>query len=85
MTHEERLKQIDEYFKNLSIEEFEQNLIDCGINEIKPASYFGYELKSVHNCCPFNNMTKWNKFKLWIQNVPYFFMNLWWKITGKYQ
>jgi len=43
------------------------------------------ELKSPYEIYPFENMTKWDKFKLWLRaDVPYFFMNLWWKVTKKY-
>lgn len=35
MNHIERMKMIDEFFDNLSIEEFENLAIDCGFNEIK--------------------------------------------------
>jgi len=43
------------------------------------------ELKSPYEIYPFKNMTKWDKFKLWLRaDVPYFFMNLWWKVTKKY-
>ena len=43
------------------------------------------KLKSVYDCYPFTEMTKWDKFKLWLfADVPYFFMKLWWKVTKKY-
>jgi len=43
------------------------------------------ELKSPYEIYPFKNMTKWDKLKLWLRaDVPYFFMNLWWKVTKKY-
>lgn len=32
----ERIKEIDDHFANISIEEFEQNLIDCGLGQITP-------------------------------------------------
>lgn len=38
MNIEERLKQITEHFKNLSPEEFENNLIKSGVQEIKVSS-----------------------------------------------
>ena len=42
-------------------------------------------LKSPYECYPFTEMTRWDKFKLWLRaDVPYFFMDLWWKITKKY-
>lgn len=40
----ERLKRIDNFFENLSIEEFEQKLEAAGINEIKPSSGVDMEL-----------------------------------------
>jgi len=39
--HNERIKMIDEFFNNLTIEEFEKMAIDCGVEEIKPVSTFG--------------------------------------------
>jgi len=35
----ERLKAIKEHFENISIEEFEQNLIKAGMGEDKPMDY----------------------------------------------
>jgi len=40
----ERLKKIDNFFENLSIEEFEQKLEAAGINEIKSSSSVDMEL-----------------------------------------
>lgn len=40
----ERLKRIDDFFENLSIEEFEQKLEAAGINEIKSSSCDNKEL-----------------------------------------
>lgn len=36
MTFEERINQIEQHFKNISIEEFEKNLEASGIETIKP-------------------------------------------------
>jgi hypothetical protein len=36
MTFEERINQIEQHFKNISIEEFEKNLKASGIETIKP-------------------------------------------------
>lgn len=44
MKSNERVNLIDDFFKNLSIEEFEQILIRSGIDEIKPASDFDVEM-----------------------------------------
>ena len=33
-----RLKRIKDHFKNISIEEFEENLIKCGIDIIQPCN-----------------------------------------------
>ncbi|MDQ2085172.1 hypothetical protein RBH29_01820 [Herbivorax sp. ANBcel31] len=46
ISFKERLKMIDEFFDNLTMEEFEDTAIECGINEIKPSSHFGMELVS---------------------------------------
>ena len=46
MTHEDRLKQIDEYFKNITIQEFETTLEHAGIDRIKSCKDSGYELVS---------------------------------------
>ena len=35
MTSKERLKQINEHFKNVTVKEFEKNLIKTGIMEIE--------------------------------------------------
>jgi len=40
---EERIKMIDEFFNNLTVEEFEKMAIDCGVNEIEPVSSLGME------------------------------------------
>jgi len=40
----ERLQHIREHFDNISIEEFEQNLQRAGIEAIRPAAEFGYEM-----------------------------------------
>lgn len=43
------------------------------------------ELKSPYECYPFIDITKWNKFKLFLMaDIPYFFMKILWKITKKY-
>lgn len=44
MKSNERVNLIGDFFKNLSIEEFEQILIRSGIDEIKPASDFDVEM-----------------------------------------
>lgn len=38
MTYEERIRQIREHFKTISIEQFEINLERAGIGQIKPIS-----------------------------------------------
>lgn len=35
-THRERIKKIREHFNNISIEEFEKNLKEAGVDRIKP-------------------------------------------------
>lgn len=35
---------INKYFENLTIKKFEEDLIECGIETIKPASESGYKL-----------------------------------------
>ncbi len=44
MTLDERIQQINEHFKNLTVEEFENNLIECGIEVIKPSSLSGMRI-----------------------------------------
>lgn len=44
-THEKRMNKINEFFDNLTIEEFENLADECGINEIKPCSESNMELK----------------------------------------
>ena len=46
MTSEERIQKIKEHFANISMEEFEKNLEECGINEINSASEKGMSLHS---------------------------------------
>ena len=49
MDFNERIKAIDDFFSNLTVEEFEKIAIECGVNEIKPASSFGMELVSSYS------------------------------------
>ena len=42
--HKERIEKMKKHFNNISIEEFEQNLKEYGINEIKPAKESGWRL-----------------------------------------
>jgi len=43
------------------------------------------KLKSVYKTYPFSNMSKWQKFKLWLKaDVPYFFDKIWYRLTGKW-
>jgi hypothetical protein len=44
MTLDERIKHINDHFKNLTVEEFEKKLIECGIEVIKPASLSGMRI-----------------------------------------
>lgn len=44
MNYIERLKNIDDFFNNISIEEFEQKLEAAGILEIEPSSNYDMEL-----------------------------------------
>ena len=44
MNINEQIKNIDDFFKNLSIDEFERIAIDAGINESKSSSDYGMEL-----------------------------------------
>lgn len=40
----EKLKEIEEYFENLTVEEFEENLKKAGHGVIEPSSKSGFEL-----------------------------------------
>ena len=40
----EELKRIDDFFKDMSIDEFDNMLIRCGVGEIRDASKIGMEL-----------------------------------------
>ena len=44
------LEEIQEHFKNISVEEFEQSLVECGLNTIKPSTDFGYRMLSPEEC-----------------------------------
>lgn len=44
MTFEESIALINKHFESLTIEEFEKNLIECGVEVIKPASESGMRL-----------------------------------------
>lgn len=44
------LEEIQEHFKNISIEEFEQSLIECGIGKIQSCTDFGYRMLSPQEC-----------------------------------
>lgn len=44
MDTEKRLKKISDHFKNISIEQLEENLVKAGINEIRPANESGYKM-----------------------------------------
>ena len=44
MDTEKRLKKISDHFKNISIEQLEENFVKAGINEIRPASESGYKM-----------------------------------------
>ncbi|MDA3732882.1 hypothetical protein PBV87_15505 [Niameybacter massiliensis] len=44
MDLEKRMRAIEEHFKNLSIEEFENNLIEAGIARIKPTMESGMRM-----------------------------------------
>lgn len=43
------------------------------------------KLKSALEGYPFKDMTKWQKFKLWLfADIPYFFDKICYKLTGKW-
>ena len=44
MDIKEQIKKIDDFFNNLSIEEFEKMAIEAGINEIKSSNDYGMKL-----------------------------------------
>lgn len=44
MKYKDQIQMIDDYFKNLTVEQFEEDLIKCGYGIIKPASESGYRL-----------------------------------------
>ena len=45
-TFEERIKDIEEHFDNLTIEEFEENMYNAGAYKIKAAEESGFRLSS---------------------------------------
>jgi len=45
-TFKERIKDIEEHFDNLNIEEFEKNMYNAGAYEIKAAKESGFRLSS---------------------------------------
>lgn len=45
MNYKDRLKKIDDFFDNMSIEEFDVMIEKSGIYSIKPSSNYGMELK----------------------------------------
>ncbi|RAK12542.1 hypothetical protein C8C77_105104 [Halanaerobium saccharolyticum] len=45
-TFKERIKNIEEHFNNLSIEEFEKNMYNAGAYKIKAAEESGFRLSS---------------------------------------
>jgi len=43
------------------------------------------KLKSVFKIYPFSELTKWQKFKIWIiADIPYFCDRIWYKLTGRF-
>lgn len=44
MDLQEKLKKIEDHFKDLTVEQFEENLIECGIEVIKSSKESGWEL-----------------------------------------
>lgn len=53
-----RLKRIDDFFEDLSIEEFDEMLEAAGINEIEPSSSSGMELSLSLNSNMYLNENK---------------------------
>lgn len=54
-----KLKKIDSFFDKLSVEEFEQIAIRCGIDEIKPLSDYELEMAASNG----NNYTSQDSFR----------------------
>jgi hypothetical protein len=50
MNYEERIKQIEEHFDNISMEQFEINLERAGMGIIKPLSIKGMKLMDLEEC-----------------------------------
>jgi len=43
------------------------------------------KLPNAFDIFPFTNLTRWQKFKLWMfADVPYFFDKVYYKLTGKW-
>jgi hypothetical protein len=67
-THEERMRRIEEHFKNITIEELEAGLERSGMERIKPLSSDGLRLTELNEI--YSTSIEWETDGL--QNYQYF-------------